>query len=179
MILNGCRVGELAVLTLDKYHKDNKTLEIHTTFNRYIPDDDGPKTFASFRTPHLTKREIEILDKMIELNQLSENTDPNWYRSTRIFVINTGNPIHSSILSKSLQSANERLKNPIPKHLSPHIFRHTTISILAENKIPLKTIMDCVGYSDSEVTTSIYTHVTKNMKDEAITVLDKIMKNIL
>ncbi|AMH88762.1 integrase [Streptococcus mitis] len=51
-------------------------------------------------------------------------------------------------------------------------------NILAENKIPLKTIMDRVGHSDSEVTTSIYTHVTKNMKDEAITVLDKVMKNI-
>lgn len=51
-------------------------------------------------------------------------------------------------------------------------------NILAENKIPLKTIMDRVGYSDFEVTTSIYTHVTKNMKDEAINVLDKVMKNI-
>ena len=51
-------------------------------------------------------------------------------------------------------------------------------NILAENKIPLKTIMDRVGHSDFEVTTSIYTHVTKNMKDEAINVLDKVMKNI-
>ena len=42
-------------------------------------------------------------------------------------------------------------------------------NILAEN----------IGRSDSEVTTSIYTHVTKNMKDEAINVLDKVMKNIL
>ena len=179
MILNGCRVGELAGLTIDKYHKKTKTLDIHTTYNRYIPDDDGTKTFASFRTIHLTEREIEILDQMIELNRLSELTDKNWYKSTRIFVTNTGKPIHSSILSKSLQRANERLKKPIPKHLSPHIFRHTTISILAENKIPLKTIMDRVGHSDSEVTTSIYTHVTKNMKDEAINVLDKVMKNIL
>lgn len=158
----------MAALTPDKYNKDSKTLYIHTTFNRYIPDDDGTKTFASFRTTHLTKREIEILDKMIELNQLSENTDPNWYKSTRIFVTNTGKPIHSSILSKSLQRANERLKKPIPKHLSP----------LAENKIPLKTIMDRVGHSDSDVTNSIYTHVTKNMKDEAINVLDKVMKKI-
>lgn len=179
MILNGCRVGELAGLTLDKYHKETKTLDIHKTFNRYIPDDDGPKTFASFRTTHLTKREVEILDQMIKLNHLSESTDKNWYKSDRIFVTNTGKPVHSSILSKSLQRANERLKNPIPKHISPHIFRHTTISILAENKIPLKTIMDRVGHSDSEVTTSIYTHITKNMKDEAINVLDKVMKNIL
>lgn len=115
---------------------------------------------------------------MIELNQLSENTDPNWYKSTRIFLTNTGKPIHSSILSKSLQRANKRLKKPIPKHLSSHIFRHTTIGILVENKIPLKTIMDRVGHSDSDGTNSIYTHVTKNMKDEAINVLDKVMKNI-
>lgn len=54
----------------------------------------------------------------------------------------------------------------------------TMYNSLAENKIPLKTIMDKVGHSDSEVTTSIYTHVTKNMKDEAINVLDKVMKNI-
>ncbi|CVQ24672.1 transposase-like protein%2C IS1167 [Streptococcus pneumoniae] len=47
-----------------------------------------------------------------------------------------------------------------------------------KEKIPLKTITDRVGHSDSEVTTSIYTHVTKNMKDEAINVLDKVMKKI-
>lgn len=115
---------------------------------------------------------------MIELNRLSKTTDKNLYKNERIFVTNTGKPIHSSILSKSLHRANERLKQPIPKHLSPHIFRHTTISILAENKIPLKTIMDRVSHSDSEVTTSIYIHITKNMKDEAINVLDKVMKKI-
>ena len=54
----------------------------------------------------------------------------------------------------------------------------TMYNSLAENKIPLKTIMDRVGHSDSEVTNSIYTHVTKNMKDEAINVLDKVMKKI-
>lgn len=51
-------------------------------------------------------------------------------------------------------------------------------NILSENKISLKTIIDRVGHSDSEVTTSIYTYITKNMKDEAINVLDKVMKKI-
>ncbi|HFQ7523174.1 TPA: tyrosine-type recombinase/integrase [Streptococcus pneumoniae] len=120
-----------------------------------------------------------VLVSIDYINCLSETTDKNWHKSDRIFVTNTGKPVHSSILSKSsLQRANERLKKPIPKHLSPHIFRHTTISILSENKIPLKTITDRVGHSDSEVTTSIYTYVTKNMKDEAINVLDKVMKKI-
>lgn len=51
-------------------------------------------------------------------------------------------------------------------------------NILSVNKIPLKTITDRVDHSDSEVTTSIYTQVTKNMKDEAINVLDKVKKKI-
>ncbi|MQQ26205.1 integrase [Streptococcus mitis] len=51
-------------------------------------------------------------------------------------------------------------------------------NILSGNKIPLKIITDMVDHSDSEVTTSIYTHVTKNMKDEAINVLEKVMKKI-
>ncbi len=109
-----------------------------------------------------------VLVSIDYINCLSETTDKNWHKSDRVFVTNTGKTVHSSILSKSLQRANERLKKPIPKHLSPHIFRHTTISILSENKIPLKTITDRVGHSDSEVTTSNYTHVTKNMKDSTI-----------
>lgn len=49
-------------------------------------------------------------------------------------------------------------------------------NILSENKIPLKTITDRVGHSDSDVTTSIYSHVTKNMTDEAINVKDFFKK---
>lgn len=179
MLLNGCRIGELAGLTVSDYHKETRSLDIHTSFNRYIPENEGTKTVASYRTTYLTNREIEIIDQILELKDLSETTNPNWYHSDKIFTTNTGKPIHSTILSASLQRANARLETPIDKHLSPHIFRHTTISILAENNVPLKTIMDRVGHADSEVTTSIYTHVTRNMKDQAVNVLDNIITNNL
>ena len=39
--------------------------------------------------------------------------------------------------------------------------------------------MDRVGHADSEVTTSIYTHVTRNMKDQAVNILDNIITNNL
>lgn len=99
MLLNGCRIGELAGLTIDKYHPDTKTLDIHTTYNRYIPDDAGTKTSSSFRTVYLTNREITIIERILELKELSEKTDPNWFHSNRIFVTNTGKPLHSSISS--------------------------------------------------------------------------------
>ncbi|ESV54243.1 integrase [Streptococcus agalactiae LMG 14747] len=56
--------------------------------------------------------------------------------------------------------------------MTSHIFRHTLISILAENKIPLKTIMERVGHADSKTTIQIYTHVTKNMKNEVVDILN-------
>ena len=55
MLLNGCRIGELAALKIDCFNEKEKTLDIRTTYNRYIPDDNGPKTFASFRTVHLER----------------------------------------------------------------------------------------------------------------------------
>lgn len=179
MLLNGCRIGELAGLTVSDCHKETRSLDIHTSFNRYIPENEGTKTVASYRTTYLTNREMEIIDQILELKELSETTNPDWYHSDKIFTTNTGKPIHSTILSASLQRANTRLETPIDKHLSPHIFRHTTISILAENNVPLKTIMDRVGHADSEVTTSIYTHVTRNMKDQAVNILDNIITNNL
>lgn len=179
MLLNGCCIGELAGLTILNYHKETRSLDIHTSFNRYIPENEGTKTVASYRTTYLTNREIEIIDQILELKKLSESTNQEWYHSDKIFTTNTGKPIHSTILSASLQRANTRLETPIDKHLFPHIFRHTTISILAENNVPLKTIMDRVGHADSEVTTNIYTHVTRNMKDQAVNVLDNIITNNL
>ena len=179
MLLNGCRIGELAGLTVSDYHKETRSLDIHTSFNRYIPENEGRKTVASYRTTYLTNREIDIIDQILELKELSKSTNPDWYHSDKIFTTNTGKPVHSTILSASLQRANARLEVPIDKHLSPHIFRHTTISILAENNVPLKTIMDRVGHADSELTTSIYTHVTRNMKDQAVNVLDNIITNNL
>lgn len=161
------------------YHKETRSLDIHTSFNRYIPDNEGTKTVASYRTTYLTNREIEIIDQLLELRELSESTNPEWYHSDKIFTTNTGKPIHSTILSASLKRANSRLETPIDKHLYPHIFRHTTISILAENNVPLKTIMDRVGHADSEVTTNIYTHVTRNMKDQAVNILDDVITNNL
>ena len=73
----------------------------------------------------------------------------------------------------AITKANDRLSEPIQKNISSHIFRHTLISVLAENNIPLKAIMNRVGHADSDVTTSIYTHVTKNMKDQTLKVLEQ------
>ncbi|WP_242069687.1 tyrosine-type recombinase/integrase [Paenibacillus dendritiformis] len=63
----------------------------------------------------------------------------------------------------------ERLlkKTSIKKEATPHIFRHTHISMLAEAGVDLKTIMQRVGHDNPDTTLRIYTHVTEKMRKDA------------
>lgn len=58
------------------------------------------------------------------------------------------------------------------KKLTSHIFRHTLVSHLAENRVPLKAIMDRVGHADAKTTIQIYTHVTKKMKSNVADIME-------
>lgn len=60
----------------------------------------------------------------------------------------------------------------INKTLTSHIFRHTLVSRLAEYNVPLKTIMQRVGHSDSKTTIKIYTHITKKLKANVANILE-------
>lgn len=58
-------------------------------------------------------------------------------------------------------------KTSITKRATPHIFRHTHISMLAEAEVDLATVMKRVGHDDEKTTLKIYTHVTEKMKKNA------------
>nr|WP_260470286.1 hypothetical protein [Streptococcus cristatus] len=56
------------------------------------------------------------------------------------------------------------------------MFRHTRISFLAEQGIPLEAIQDRVGYTRGSRVTDIYLHLTQKTKDLIIPVLDSLTK---
>ncbi|MGT2941651.1 tyrosine-type recombinase/integrase [Streptococcus cristatus] len=62
------------------------------------------------------------------------------------------------------------------KHISTHIFRHTRISFLDEQGIPLEAIQDRVGHTRGSRVTDIYLHLTQKAKDLIIPVLDSLTK---
>ncbi|MBE3569418.1 MAG: transposase [Bacillales bacterium] len=65
------------------------------------------------------------------------------------------------------------------KHATPHIFRYTHISVLAEAGVDLPTIMKRVGHNDRETTMKIYIHVTEKMKKNASEKIKIHFENIL
>lgn len=178
MAYNGCRIGEAIAIKPENIDFDKKVVHIHGTLDKTVGYAKGlkttTKTVASFRTVSLSKREIEILKEFIQINELSKNTREGFADLGFVFVTKNGVPIQNNSFNLAIKRANERLDEPIDKNLTSHIFRHTLVSRLAENNVPLKAIMSRVGHSDSRTTNKIYTHVTKKMDDNILDLLDSL-----
>lgn len=176
MSLNGCRIGEAISIEPDNIDFKNKTLQLHGTYDRtngYINGEKtSPKTLASYRETIMSKREMEILQEMEFINELEKNTNKRYRDMGYIFTTRNGVPIQINSFNLALKKVNERLEQPINKNITSHIFRHTLVSRLAENNVPLKAIMDRVGHADAKTTVQIYTHITKKMKSNIADIME-------
>lgn len=177
MYLTGCRIGEAVILTPEDFSEDFSNVSITGT----IDYGDGfraarkgpPKTLMSNRTINLTPRCIKLAEKSIEENKLDALTRKDYLPGNYVFVTKNGTPMIYSSFNRALVKAGERI-GLAHKTLTSHIFRHTHVSLLAENGIQLTAIMERVGHEDSDITTKIYTHVTKQMKADITSKLTEI-----
>ena len=176
MSLNGCRIGELICIEPEDRDFETRQLELHGTYDHTEGYRNGekttPKTVASYRETFMTKREMEIIEELEFMNELEKNTNPRYRDMGYIFTTKNGVPIQTNSFNLALKNANQRLEKPIQKNLTSHIFRHTLVSRLAENRVPLKAIMDRVGHADAKTTTQIYTHVTKKLKANVAEIME-------
>lgn len=176
MSLNGCRIGEAVSIEPTNYDFETKALQLHGTYDHTEGYRNGekttPKTLASYRETIMTNREMEILKELEFMNELEKNTNLRYRDMGYLFTTKNGVPIQTNSFNLALKAANERLETPIRKNLTSHIFRHTLVSRLAENNVPLKAIMDRVGHADSKTTVQIYIHITKKMKSNVADIME-------
>lgn len=186
LAFSGMRSGELCAL---KWTDINfETNEIRITKTIYSENNNmkeyelvPPKTAGSVRTIEVEDQIMDML-KEYQMRQkkrrLQSRIKPEEYHDGNfVFARENGYPF----LPKNIIVRMERLleKTSIKKHATPHIFRHTHISMLTEARVDITTIMKRVGHDDMKTTMRIYTHVTEKMKEDASQKVQKTFGNIL
>lgn len=186
LAFSGMRPGELTVLQKQDLDFEKNTIDINKTL--YNPNNnmlkyelDIPKTEGSIRVVKMDKPIMDMLKKLVVKNdeyklQYKLLID-NYHDKDFVFARPNGYPFVTKTLVNRMNRILDRTS--IKKHATPHIFRHTHISMLAEAGVDLPTIMQKVGHDDIDTTMKIYMHVTDKMKKDASEKTMNLFGNIL
>ena len=158
LALTGMRVGEaIALLDSDVEHD---VIHVTKTYSQQIDGVHGtPKTLSSIRDihiqPELSKciRKIRSYRRRIQLR--TGKVSPYFL------------PNHDGIGMVSYDVYNHYVRDystKIGHRINVHALRHTHVSILAEQGVPLEVISRRLGHKDSAITRDIYLHVTSKRR---------------
>jgi integrase len=179
----GMRVGELVVLKWKDIDFTKRTVRINKTYyNEFnniakyelVP----PKTEKSKRKIVVANLVIEMLKKHKEVQEKIIARLGDSYNNKGFIFTNVKSHQGLPILTKLVENRMARLlkKTQLNQNLTPHSFRHTHTSLLAEAKVDLKDIKDRLGHFDDDITRKIYLHVTDPVKREASDKFDNLME---
>ena len=174
---SGLRVGEL--LALKESDVNLTTNEINISKTYYNPKNNKknftlltPKTSGSVRTLEVDPFISSLIEEQIKtLKEDKMKNEKLYYDQGFIFVDEFGYPMPIKMVAIRLQRLMKKLNKGKDerdcKHITPHSFRHTNISLLIETGVPIPEIQRRVGHNDINTTMNIYTHMTKQTKDQA------------
>ena len=120
----------------------------------------APKTLCSNRVIDMQK---ELLDLCREIRKFTQSEKMKRGFRGKLFLCDiNGEHLNYFAYNKYLGEVSERT---IGRKVTTHIMRHTHISLLAAAGVPLETITRRVGHENSDITRSVYLHVTNRQRD--------------
>lgn len=184
LAFSGMRPGELVALKKEDLDFGNNTIRISKTLyneknNMQEYQIDTTKTNKA-RVIEMDETIMNMLKKLVRNNdkhRMKYRVLDEFHDSDFVFQRPNGYPF----ITKNLASRMKRILKyaDISKELTPHSFRHTHISMMAESGTDLPTIMKRVGHEDPDTTLKVYTHVTEKMKIKSVDNVTQLHKDIL
>jgi len=181
----GMRVGELVCLKWNDINFDENSIRIIKTY--YNEKNNTvkyqlvlPKTKGSIRTISVEDEIIEELKKhRAAQKKMIKRLGDAYYNEGFIFA-NTERQPGYPMLIKTVANRMKRLLKiaGLNQELTPHSFRHTHTSLLAEAKVDIEEIMERLGHTEDQTTRNIYRHVTKALKKEASQKFGQLMRSL-
>ena len=164
----GLRPGELRALTWD--HLDLTKGVIHVW--RSTSRDGDTKTQKSRRSLRMPKRAIAAL-KAHRKRQAAERLAAGeiWQENNLVFCHEDGRPYSKDALNWRFSKVTRRAGLG---HWHPHEGRHTAISIMSANGVPIQDISDTAGHKSTHVTETVYRKVIVPAIRGGATVMDTV-----
>ena len=175
----GLRQGELVGLQWKDIDFDTKRLTINRsstyTGAKYGIVTKTPKTKTSIRTLPIPQSLMEII---LEYKNWYDNEHNRLYEiwdneNEWVFVKTTGQQIFPRTTTGWLDYV---LNKGGIRHIGCHSLRHTFITTLLREKVPVKVVAKFAGHANPNVTLSTYAHFLDEDNDEASQVMDKFLK---
>jgi integrase len=118
------------------------------------------KTRKSRRTLELANQAATAL-KEHRTRQLKERlaAGPLWHEHGLVFTTQTGEPLDAANVRRSLRRITKRAD--LGESWTPRELRHSFVSIMSDNGVPIETIADLVGHASTAVTETVYRHQLK------------------
>ena len=190
----GMRVGEATGLRWCDIDFEENMIDVNHTLVYYSNGNhkckfaiNDTKTPASKRLIPMTKsvREAFLMEKEMQ-EQLDVVCSATIYGYTDFVFLNRFGGLHTQgtlnkVYKRIIRDCNdaEFLKSENPSVLLPnfssHTLRHTFATRLCESGMNMKLIQDILGHSDISTTMDIYSHVTKDMKQQAHSYMEELV----
>ena len=150
---SGMRISELSGLNFGNLNLENNEI---TVFGK------GAKE----RIILITDKAKDYLQKYIEFARpmvAKGYTLPPISDDTPVFINKTGYRLQARMIRNVINDIVEKIE--LPKHVTPHMFRHSFATHLIENGADLRVVQELLGHA-SISNTQIYTHISmQHMKD--------------
>ena len=157
LYLCGLRVGELRGLTLNDYSTTRRTLRIGKTVYKQgadmLKETDEPfsptKSARGERIIPLSPMAVQVLDDWKA--RIASSKGPNPY--LLLFPSSRGNPLNDNTLREAITRAADKARpkwegrEPFPKRMTPHVFRHGWARLMLESGLRLTEVMELGGWS--------------------------------
>ena len=165
-VTTGMRNGELLALKWSDIDFKAGTLRVNRTIYNGVVN--APKTASGRRTIRLSQMAIRALKEHRIKNA-------NHRISEWVFSTNNGTPmsarnIHSRTWKPLLQRAG------LPSTTRMHDLRHSCITLLLAQGVPVKVVSEMAGHSDVSITLSVYQHVLPDMQGACADGMDDALR---
>jgi integrase len=166
----GPRPGELRTLTWDLVDLDAGVIHVWRSASR-SGDVKTPKSKRSLMLARRAAAALESHRKCQAKERLAAGRA--WQDNNLVFCHEDGRPYTADALNWRFSKMTKRAGIG---HWHAHEGRHTAVSIMSNNGVPIQDISDTVGHKSTHVTETVYRHVIAPAIRGGATVMDNIFK---